>query len=287
MKISPIASAGTIGSVDTQDARDVSIRNIKMNVNRTPIMESVQAQQELSISDENKEVNPTAEATQPISPQFAALAKGRRALQQERRAFEDERREWQTKSQGSDQVPLSRLKSDPLTVLLENGVTYDQLAQAVQSNSFNPEVHALKNEINALKEGIDKRFTDKQEQEITNYLSQKRNEATHIVSQDQNFELIRATDNVDKAIEYMDVIYRKNGAILDVRQALEKVEGWLYKQQQKLASVEKIKGLYEPKAAPIQPQQPRQMTTLTNKHTASVPLSAKQRAIAAFYGAKK
>jgi hypothetical protein len=204
MKVSPVPSLGTtVAGVDAQAARVESIRSMRMSTNATPGQIVPETTEELPISDANKEPNPVVEDTQPISPQFAALAKQRRALQQEKRAFEDAKKAFEaTKSQGSDSVPMSRLKSEPLKVLLESGVTYDQLTEAILANQGNPELNALKAEIAALKEGVDKKFSESELQEREQLFKEVARDAQSIIaSRLDDFELIQKMDRVPVAVE--------------------------------------------------------------------------------------
>lgn len=289
MKISPVSQASTVSS--GASASPPSIRSITMNTDRTPGAALPPPEDELSkspdIEDKDKA---TVEATQPISPQFAALAKQRRALQQERRAFEDERKAHEIAKQGSDAIPLADFKADPLGVMLAQGITYDQLTQALLNNQANPEVNSLKSEFNAFKEGIEKKFTEREEQAIQQNLASMQGKADSLIAQGDDFELIRATGNNHKVTELIEQKYRREGKILDITDACKMIENWLLKEQQKLATSKKMQSLFnkQEEQIPMQPQQRAQgMTTLTNKHTASMPMTARDRALAAFWGAKK
>lgn len=281
MKISPVSSSSTLPGIDTQTRP-----TIRMQTDVTPGAKNPPDVQELSIPDDSEE-KPTAtiEATEPLSPQFAALAKQRRALQQERRAFEDAKKAQAASSQGSDQVALTRIKSEPLSVLTEAGVTYEQLTEAILANQGNPEIHNLKAELTALKEGIDKKFVDKETQAEQQVLAEMRREAERECAQGDDFELVRETKSVPQVMKLIELTYRKTGEVLDVKEALKLVEEELFKRNQKLVTTKKLQGLFNKPAEPLQPQPRAQgMRTLTNKDTASVPLDRKQRALARFWG---
>lgn len=289
MKISPISSgantAGAVAGADPQVGRIESTRAFKMNTNATPLRldppPASESVQELPITD-NNEANATVEATQPLSPQFAELAKRRRSLQVKERELVDREKALLAKSQGRDSVDLARLKSEPLSVLLENGVTYDQLTEAILASQGNQEINALKAEILALKEGVDKKFVDKETQAEQQVLAEMRKEATLLASQGSDFELVRETRSISDVMKLIERTYRDSGEVLDVKEALTLVENYLFDEAKKLANVGKVKSQMIPEA---QPQiRPTGMRTLTNKDTASAPMSAKARALAAFYG---
>jgi hypothetical protein len=255
-----------------------------MHTNATPGMVEAQVQElprPLSPLDNNKEGE--REETQPLSPQFAALAKQRRALQQERQAFEREKAERAAATPGAT-VDLARLKSEPLRVLLESGVTYDQLTQSILANDsgYNPEIQALKAELKALKDGVDNTLSERDKQARAQVLSEMRREATRLV-QDDSYELVRETRSIPKVMELIERTFDDSGEVLDVTEAMQLVEAELEKDSLRLAQLKKIQSRLSPPVAQPQPQQ-RPVRTLTNRDTASVPVSAKARAMAAFYG---
>jgi hypothetical protein len=248
-----------------------------------------EAVQEMPISDNNEtKTEGVEEVTQPLSPQLAAVARQRRALQVKERELKERERALEAKSQGSDQITTARLKSDPLGVLQEAGVTYDQLTEAILAGQNNPEMRALKAELDALKSGIDTKFSERERQAEEQVKLEMAREASQIVAQGDEFELVRATESVPDVIRLIESVYRESGELLNVNEALKLVEDELFARNQKLLGLKKMQGLFAKQQAETQPQlRPQGMRTLTNKDTASVPMSAKQRALAAFYGTLK
>ncbi len=290
MRISPITTTGaTVGGVSTeapQQTTSQKIRALRMNTNATPGRVDGQ---ELSIPDAVDPAKAVDEATQPLSPQFAALAKQRRALQVKEREIADREKALTERSptQG-DAVDRARLKADPLGVLLEAGVTYEQLTEAVLANNSGatPEIQALKAQLKALEEGVDKKLTDRDSQQEQQALAEMRKEALQLVAEGDDFELVRETKSVPDVLKLIEQTYRKTGEVLDVREALRLVEEELVKDIMPLANLSKVQGQLAPRPAQPQQQQ-RQIRTLTNRDTASVPMSAKARALAAFNGTLK
>jgi len=283
MKISAMPSLAN--STAVSGAKEAVTRTLKMATNATPGQIEPPPPEELS-NQANIEPKPTVEATQPLSPQLAHLAKQRRALQAKERELKDREEAFLTKSQGRDQVDLARLKSEPLRVLQDAGVTYEQLTEAILANQGNGEINALKAEINALKEGVDKKFIDRETQAEQQVLSEMRRDAENIIKQGDDFELVRETGSVPDVMRLIEMTYRESGEVLDVSEALKLVEDELFARNQKIAGLKKMQGLYKPAEPVAQPRQ-QGMRTLTNKDTASVPLTAKARALAAFYGTLK
>ncbi len=294
MKISPISSTQTVApGVDPQAQRIESVRSLKMQTNATPGLPAAPIEAAPELLEEKKEdelETPAAvEATEPLSPQFAALAKQRRALQQERRAFEDERKAFEAKSQGSDLIPKSRIQQETLKVLEESGVTYDMLTEAILNGQGNSELNALKSEIKALKEGVDKRFTEQNTQAEQQVLSEMKREAERLIEGNDDFELVKATESIPDVMKLIERTYRETGEVLDVNDALKLVEDELFNRNQKLLGLKKMQGLFNKQAAPIpaQPERAPGIRTLTNQLTASIPMSRRERALAAAYGTLK
>ncbi len=294
MKISPVAtSASSVGSVE---GGAVAPRTLRMAVNATPGREIAQAAQvealpeaAVTIPDPN-DASATTEATEPLSPQFAALAKQRRALQQERQAFEREKATASQTATQADAIPLARLKEDALGVLLDAGVTYDQLTEQIlaRRDGITPEIQALKAELKATKEDFSKQLTDRDQQARTQVLAEISRDAKRLVAEGDDYEMVREHKAVPKVTQYIESWYDKTGEVLDVREALQDIEEELLEDSLRLARIKKVQSKLAPPepVAPAAPQQ-RQVRTLTNRDTASVPLSAKARALAAFNGTLK
>jgi hypothetical protein len=283
MIINPISSTIT-PITDTQGTIQPSkvdhVRAIRMQTNST----TLENQQPL---ESNVEIQAPVEATQPLSPQLALLAKQRRALQQERREFENLKK---ASSQRSDKamIDATLLKSDPLKVMLDHGVTYDQLTEAILNSRDNPE-HAFNAKIQALEKSIDERFSKSVAENEKQVLAEMQREASQLVTNGDEFEFVRETNSIPKVMNLIERTYRETGEVLDVQEALKLFEEELFKDAQKLTSLKKMQMQTQqqpqqrPGVRPLSQQRPL-VRTLTNRDTASIPMTAKARAMAAFYG---
>lgn len=296
MQISPLAQAGlTVGAVSTGDGAQQpaapNIRSLKMRTKATPESIEPPLSNELTIPDPvNDPALAATEEAQPLSPQLAMLARQRRALQVKERAVADRERALAEKTASqAGSIDLTRLKSDPLGVMLEAGVTYDQLTEAVLANQghMSPEIAALKAEIRSLREGVDKTLTDRDARAEQEALSEMRKEASLLSSGGEDFALVRETKSVPQVMKLIERTYRETGEVLDVREALQLVESELITEGLKLANYKKVQERLAPTQALQPPQLQRQVRTLTNRDTASIPQDRKQRALAAFYGTLK
>jgi hypothetical protein len=160
---------------DQADRVKPNVRSIKMNTQRStnreePILEEEQIEEAVSSTGGINE-QATVEATQPLSPQFAALAKEKRAaqlLKAEAQKLMEQAKSMQAGA--ADSIPLSRLKSETLKVLQEQGALtpefYNAMTEHLMGNQggINPEIQALKEEIAALKKGVDETFITKEGQ---------------------------------------------------------------------------------------------------------------------------
>ncbi len=284
MKIMPISEP--MGSVSLNGnpapSRVDSVRTLKLQTNATPL--TGMPQEQLSnLSNNGETLEPEVEATAPLSPQLALLAKQRRALQLQKKELEDREKALLERSGQAGSIEVSRLKSEPLKVLLENGVSYDQLTEAIVADQGDSEVNALKRELQTIKESIKQEFTQRDAEGEKQVLAEMRREADRMVSLD-DYELVRETRSVPKVMSLIEKTYRDSGEVLEVSEAMKLVENELLKDAQKMMSFKKLQGQLA-NTMPAMPQpRPQGMRTLTNRDTANMPASPKARAMAAFYG---
>jgi hypothetical protein len=284
----------SVSESDTPQAPKQDIRRITMKTNHTvnrygdPHLEAP-VEPDLATTDTSA-TPPVVEDTKPLSPQFAALARQRRALQAKERELVDREKALasQPTSGGAEEL-AARLKSQPLSVLQEYGVTYEQLTEAILNNQSNPDILALKAEIKALKDGVYKTLSDKDALAERQVLTEIRKEAERLGSAGEAFELVRVTDSYPDVVELIHRTYKETGEILDVQDAMQDVEKYLVKGGLRIANTNKVKSkLSPPITAPSQQQQPqKQIRTLTNRDTATPTPDRRARAIAAALGTLK
>lgn len=276
-------------------------RTIKMQTNASPERyyepEQLQAPDasESAISDSIGTANAVTEDTKPLSPQLAAIAKSRRALQVKERELADREKAYlarEQQSQGSSPDSLiARIKSEPLSVLQEYGVTYDQLTEAIISgqSGANPDIIALQSKIKALEEGLDKKLSDKDAATEQAVLAEMRREAEQLAKEGDAFEMVRETNSLNDVMDLIMKTYKTTGEVLDVEEALGLVEEDLVNESLKIANIKKVQSKLvppEPVAPPYPQSAQKTFRTLTNRDGSSIPLSRKERAMKAFYGQK-
>lgn len=258
-------------------------------------------------------VTETKKAENPLSPHYALLARKEKALRvkaQELKAREDSFRakEEAVKSKEAEYqskyIPKDRFTNDTLAALSEVGITYDQLTSLIlnqpkpEDAAQNAAFHKLEAEIKALRdaqEASKKSYEDSQTNAYNQAVTQIRNETKQLVNSDPSFEVIKATNSVNDVVELIERTFKDDGVLLSVEEAAKEVEEYLMEEAYKLANLKKVQSKFKP-ATPTQTQAPKQqettkqpqpMKTLTNSASATRPLTARERAIAAFKGQLK
>lgn len=206
----------------------------------------------------------------------------------------------------SQYIPKSRLKENAWDVLAEEGVTYDQLTQqALVEQPRNPRYENIiakqQAELNELKAMINKGIESQSESQKQQYAAAVKQIATdvrNLVSNDPEFEMVKATGSIQDVVELIEKTYAEDGIVMNVEDAAKEVENYLVEEGLKLTRIEKIKKQLAASASTADakltekktqsnPKQPQQMKTLTNATSSTRTLSAKERAILAFKGELK
>ena len=251
------------------------------------------------------------------SRQFAQLARQEKALrakaQQQEQAFKAREaqlavREAEIAAKDTQYktsyIPKDILKQDPLSVLAEAGVSYDELTQQILNQQpTNPRTEAamsrLEAKIRQLEEQAEQGRKSAAEQQTQAYqaaVKQIRTDVDALIKSDPAFETIKATRSSKDVVDLIEQVYQKDGVLLTVEEAATQVEDYLMEEAMKITRIDKIKkklGLAaQPKPVtsntqpPSEPQKP-QMKTLTNSTASTRKLNAKERAILAFKGELK
>jgi hypothetical protein len=289
-----------------------------------PTKTSAQAVQDTLSDTEVEETPQTPEAPKvdpEIEKKFQEIARQERILRakaqkqlQEIKAREDalnaqkaalEAREKQFDT--SRYVDKQRLKADPLGVLAEAELSYDELTQQLLNQApkdprVDAQISRLEQTIKALEaklEDTDKSYKQQQSEAYQQAIKQMRRDTEALVKQNaEEYEAIAKTDAIDDVVELIEATYKKDGIVLTVEEAAKEVEDYLIEESLKTVSrIEKIKKrlnppsvsttpakVEEPKKQP-QTEQP-QVKTLTNAIASTRKMSARERAILAFKGEK-
>lgn len=252
----------------------------------------------------------------PLSAQYAAMARKEKALRTKMQEFNREREEFNRQKalvaapaastfDESKYIARDRLKSDTLAVLAEEGVSYDELTQAIlnqgqyqQDPQTKATIAKLEARIAAQEEAVRRAETQYAEQQTAQYkqaVNEIRENATNLVRNDPAYEIIRETGSVNDVVELIEETWKQDGVLLTVEDAAREVEEYLEKEALKISRIKKLQDRLKPTVAPAKqtqatpaaPKQQQTMKTLTNSVGASRPLTAKERAILAFKGELK
>ena len=282
-----------LGAISLSDNATSQTQTIKMSPNKTP--QEILTQQEpqvdapaVVVPDESVQAKSEPGATGTISPELAQIAKERRALQLKERELEERAKALEAQPTNPNMIDVERLKSSPLSVLQELGVTYEQLTNEILGNQSNNEIISLKQQLETLTKSVDEKFSQKdtqQEEAVYDYMSKEVDKLSNL----QPYKLIRETKSQDKVMELIKRSWRENGDILTEEEAMNLIETELREDAKRYAKL--IGELETPETPteeePAAPQVHKSVTkTLTNKDSARPVMSRRQRAIAAALGQK-
>lgn len=255
-----------------------------------PQTEEAAPQVDLSV----EKVNEPEATSEPVNPQLALLAKQERAIRKARQELRQQQDA--LKAREASMVSIEALKSDPLKVLSELGVTYDNLTEQ-QLSQVNPDPNQqLLNKIAELEQrlaSVDEQFTKRDSQAYEAAVNQIRNDVKLLVDSDPTYETISATGETEAVVELIQRVFDKEGTILAVEEACRLVEDKLL--ERKLEEVKRLTNLSKIKSKLGSPAEPEteatlaQQTapqTLSHANTVARPMSARERAILAFENAK-
>lgn len=247
-----------------------------------------------------------------VSPKLAELARRERQLRQLQKQIQEEKAALKSKEDEykTSYISKAKLLENPYQTLLDNGYTYEQIAQLPMQipNEQDRAVQGVKAELAALKAEQEAVKKSNEEQTKKNYeaaVNQVRRDATALVETNEEYSTIKESNAVEAVVELIKQTFDTDGTILSVEEAAKQVEDHLLEEAIKMASLTKVKAKLTPIAeTPAIPekktfdqavhqqsnQQIKQpIKTLTNA-AATMPssgLTAKQRrerAMAAFKG---
>jgi len=281
----------------------------------TPSADPVTAPAEAQADAPQVETKPAEDKS--LSAQYNVLARRERALrakaQQQDQALKareaalaakEAELQAKAKEYETGYVPKARLKSETLSVLAEEGLSYDELTQQILNQpQTDPRVSAhiqrLEQQIRRLEQANEesaKAQTSAQEQQYQAAVKQIKADVTRLVSSDPTFETVKATNSISDVVELIEKTYREDGVLLSVEEAAQEVEDYLVDEALKLAKLNKVRTRLNPPVAteskantqqPVQPKQPQPIKTLTNATGSTRQMTARERAVLAFKGELK
>ncbi len=249
---------------------------------------------------------PAVKEKELLSTQYAQLARREKALQAkaqaQQRAIAEREAALQAREAAitakdseyqSKYIPKDRLSQDTINVLLENGISYDQITQMMLTQQ--QQDPATKLAIQRLEDQLRAQTEERQQEKTAQYqqaVKQIRFDAQQLVRQDNEFETIRETNSINDVVELIEETFKEDGTILSVDEACRLVEDHLVEKLSKYSRLGKIQQRLKAAApaatSPKQPentsQQHQPKPTLTNAAGTSKKLTTRERAILAMEG---
>jgi hypothetical protein len=246
---------------------------------------------------------------EPLSSQYAQLARREKAIRAKALEIKAQEAAFKAREEAvkaleaqykTDYIAKSRLTEDPLSVLNEAGVNYDDLTNRIlnqpriEDAALAGELKALRDEIKALK-GEQEQTKRSYEENQTNAYKQAvetiRRDVATLVKTNPDFEVVHATGSVGDVVDLIERTFKEGlsdeypaGTVLDIEVAAKMVEDHLVEEALKIAKTKKITQKLQPAPAAATPKQSPPAKTLTNAMSANRPLTAKERALLAFEG---
>lgn len=280
---------------DLGDKQANRIRTLKMRTQTSPDRpietappspEPVATQNDIS---NNNEAQGNTEETRPLSPQYVALAKARRALQLKEQELAKREAEFKAPDY-SEYVKKSDLVAAPLRTLLDNGVTYDRLTEDALANPANQDIASLKAEIKGLKDELTNQFNQRDLMAEQQVLSDMTRQANSMASTGNEYKFIREENYVPAIIDSIHEHYKETGELLDLAETMQKTEQHLIDKAVAFYNDERVRSkITPPQETQVVPSATTRpiMRTLTNRDNAQPMADRRSRAIAAFQGTLK
>lgn len=223
-------------------------------------------------------VSSEVEVSKPItriSPKLVELAQRDKANRDAQRKWETEKTAWETEK--SKYIPIDQLKNNPLKLLEQAGVTYDQLTQHAINH-----VDPVQNKLMTLEQKLaeyEKRFASMDQDKVTASQSQRvaagkqiAYEAAKMADSSPELEVFKAFGEEGHELVSKKIFdyYDSTGNLLDVAEAVKAVNAELTEElKTRFGSLSLFKQLTEPKVeTPVQATQTTtQARTLTNAMT--------------------
>jgi hypothetical protein len=278
----------------------------------------VEAAEQQTAPEAPQKAETTQEDKQRLDNQLGIIARKERQLRAKQQQLEStiKNREEAIKSKEAElakreqellggYISKQKLKTNPLLVLNEEGVTYDDLTQQILNSSpLDPRMEAIINkqstqleQLQAKLDAYENSNKTAQEQQKASALKQIRRDASEMVKANpEEYALIQATNSLSDVVDLIDKTYEEEGYVMSLEEALNETESYLTEEADRLARIDKIKrriatpsaGVKQSeKQPPAPPAQQQSMKTLTNSVGSTRRLSNVERAKLAFEGKLK
>jgi hypothetical protein len=253
--------------------------------------EAPKAEEQPKVAEEPKQ-------DERFAAKFAALSRKEKEVRQREAQLQQKMQELEAKLKAieSQQTEVQtfkaipeRLKREPLKVLEESGLSFEQLAEMVVNDGKPTQDMLLKEyeqKVMSKVQELEKKLAEKEEQEKAakeaELLGQFQTQLVSFIEQTPDYELIRANDAAELVYQVIEQHAEEHGEILSNKEACDAVEEYLLEEAKKLVDREKVKKLLQPTQAPSKPTTPQTAAkTLSNTQAAQVPKSGAAKSLSA------
>lgn len=279
----------------------------------SPVQQTIANQQQPAIIKESpKEPQATDKPLEDTgSKQFAALARSQKIFRDQQRAFQEQKKAFESQMKDMDNLKSQseqfsnwkqRLAQDPYNVMLESGLTSDQVTSLLlnQPDSTGQKLSLIEQELKSTKEELSRLKSGQEQSQNEGLASAKKQmlfDVKQIVQADDSFEAIKANgeDAEQAVVELIHETYNQEGYIMDAFKAAQEVEEHLIEEAMKFANLKKVRAKLTPAqqvhqqiATPQARQAQQTSTTLSNRSNLTTkPLTdreRRERAVLAFQG---
>jgi hypothetical protein len=257
----------------------------------TQSVETALAEKEVKESKEAVETDEAQEKDSNFNQKFASLSRKEKEFRQEREQFKREMEEFRRmkeefetsnkKEEKEPELPLEyRLKKNPIETLQEIGLDYETLTElALNDGKLTSDMQMklmreeIEKEISEKYKSIEERLNEKEKAEEEAKYQQTiqgfKAEIENVVKSDlESYELIEANEAIETVYDVIETHYEETGNILEIKEAADAVEAYLYEEAQKLLKLKKLSAGKEPTGDKEPEEKRHSSTTLSNDHSA-------------------
>lgn len=195
----------------------------------------------------------TANEDSNLSSRLAKLAQKEKFAHQQRKQLQSERAELAKLKEELSHVQSwkDKLVKEPLSVLNEAGLTYDQLTQLVLNggNAQTPEsleLQKIQKEIESMKQAqteAQKANEERVKQQFEQTRQQLKLEVVETITSNPAYSRVTDMDSEEAAVELIVQRFQSDGVILSAEQAVKEVNDYLKEEQEKFIKLPSIQEL--------------------------------------------
>lgn len=226
---------------------------------------------------------PVEQQDDRFASKFAALSRKEKQIRQRELEISQRLQEIESRAKQAEEeygkwrsVP-DRLKNEPLKVLEEAGLSFEQLAEMALNDgkpTFDMQQAELEKRMSSKLEELERKLQEKEENEKSQrqeaILSEFKNGLQAYIEENAStYELVKANDAFDLVFDVIETQAERTGEVMDYKDACEAVETYLLEEAKKHLSLSKIKALLGNQGTEKQSnQEERSSVTLSNELSA-------------------